>query len=198
MAVSRRGEVDKASVRLLNDTLVPENEREVLIVTFMSPVVSQTPQMANGLNRGKPVQAALAHRVKDGWAVRRLSVAMNKADLELAMDLYVRPFDKQRASNYEVRVIALPNTIPPVPLLVVGQERALVGMYGTGLGRSMQGALVLYGAEATSLARKHFHSVWDRQDSCRIRSLETGKVDQAAYNRVCQELEMSAAGQNTR
>ena len=115
-------------------------------------------------------------------------IVTNKNDLDFVVAQYIHPFDNKRARNYEVRVIAVPDTIPAVPLLVVGRERALIGLYGTGFGPRMQGALVLYGSESTTLARNHFQSLWDRKNSYRLLPHETGKFDQAAYDRIYREL----------
>ncbi len=185
--VARRSEVDQISARLLRDSLIPENEREILLVTFISPKITLD-EKGKQTSHGRQLQTPLSQRIRDGWAVRRMIIVMNKKDLDFVVAQYINPFNDKKTINYEVRVIALLDTLPPIPLLVVGRERAIIGLYSTGVGTTMHGALVLYGSESTVLARNHFQSLWDRSNSYRLRPHETGKLDQAAYERICRDL----------
>jgi len=131
---------------------------------------------------------ALVQRIEDGWAVRQLVVVRNKKVLDFAVAQFIPRFDDLKKSDYEVRVLAKSDTLPPAPVLVVGRERALIGLYSEGAGGAMKGAFVLHGDEPATLARRHFQTLWDWPDDHRLRPHETNKLDQVAYDRISREL----------
>jgi hypothetical protein len=189
IAVSGRDEIDKVAARLLKESSLLETDGEICLVTFYSPVISQLDSSGKKMSYGKLILGPLSQRIRDGWAVRRLILVMSKNDLDRAIDQFVPPFVDIKANSYEVRIIPQLKALPPNPLLLIGRERALIGLYGTGIGSSMRGAIVMYGSGSNEIVRNHFETLWERPDAFRLLPRDAVKIDQSVYMRCCRELE---------
>lgn len=186
--IQGRKDVDEAAVNILRDSSVPKNERNIYLVTVISPRGLEQDQIRKESRSSQLMNAALDQKIKDGWRARRLIIVRNKKDLDFVVTWYITPFNALTESNYEVRVLANRDTLPPTPLLIVGRERMLIGLFGDGAGGVMKGALILHGSEPTALARRHFQTLWEWPGIHRLRPYETNGLSQVAYEQICEEL----------